>query len=280
MTETPDQTAVRVALWRALHVEQDAPPPVLNDTIGLQLVAPDAAWRSRPDMHIENTRLFRASIVARSRFIEDVVEDYAQRGVRQYVLLGAGLDSFVQRRPELASRLTVFEVDQPETQAWKQQRLLELGYGVPDGLRFVPVNFEAAWWEQMAAAGFDAMQPAVVASMGVSMYLTQEAIVTTLQQMAKLAPGSVFAMSFLVPIDQASADVRIGLEFAAKGAQANGTPFRSFFAPEDMLALARKAGFKEAEHISGAMLAARYFAGRPDGLRPPDRGEEILLART
>ena len=103
----PDNTAVTVALWRALHVEVDAPPHVLEDEVGLKLAAPDDGWRSRPDMS-PFTRPFRAFIVARARFIEDLVAEQAARGVGQYVILGAGLDTFAQRRPELASRLSVF----------------------------------------------------------------------------------------------------------------------------------------------------------------------------
>src|SRR3954470_8458132 len=105
---SPESTAERVALWRALHLEIDPPPHVLEDDIGLKLVAPDEGWRSRPDMS-PFTRPFRASIVARARFIEDLVEEQAGRGVGQYVILGAGLDTFAQRRPEIASRLVVFE---------------------------------------------------------------------------------------------------------------------------------------------------------------------------
>src|SRR3954463_15158642 len=101
----PDNTAVRVALWRALHVEVDAPPHVLEDEIGLKLAAPDDGWRRRPDMDPGFTRPVRASIVARARFIEDLMIEEAGRGVAQYVVLGAGLDTFAQRRPDIASRL-------------------------------------------------------------------------------------------------------------------------------------------------------------------------------
>src|SRR6476660_2940673 len=132
----PDRTAVRVALWRALHVEVDPPPHVLEDEIGLRLAAPDVDWRDRPDMNAQLTAPFRASIVARARFIEDLVTEQVRQGVGQYVILGAGLDTFAQRRPETASRLRIFEVDQPDHQAWKQQRLIELGDGIPHGLRF------------------------------------------------------------------------------------------------------------------------------------------------
>lgn len=109
----PDSTAVRVALWRAMHVQIDPPPHVLDDEIGLQLAAPDDDWRDRPDMDPQATRVFRASIVARARFIEDLVVEQAAHGVGQYVILGAGLDTFAQRRLEIVSRLRVFEIDSP-----------------------------------------------------------------------------------------------------------------------------------------------------------------------
>ncbi len=112
-TEAPDSTAVRVALWRAMHVLLDPPPHVLEDEIGLQLAAPDDGWRARPDMDPAGTSGFRAAIVARARFIEELVAEQAGHDVAQYVVLGAGLDTFAQRRPQVASRLRVFEVDQP-----------------------------------------------------------------------------------------------------------------------------------------------------------------------
>lgn len=277
----PDNTAVRTALWRALHVLTDSAPHVFEDTLGLALAAPDADWQMRPDMS-PFTRPFRASILARARFVEELLEERAARGVGQYVILGAGLDTFAQRRPALASRLRVFEVDQPGPQAWKRQRLVDLGFGVPSFLRLVPVDFERgdAWWERLAAAGFDAKQPALVASTGVSMYLTRDAIAATLRQIAALAPGSTLVMSFMLPIELADPDVRPGIEAAARGARASGTPFISFFTPEEMLALAREAGFRDVKHVSAAALAERYFASRADGLRPPNNSEELLVAST
>jgi methyltransferase (TIGR00027 family) len=279
-TAVPDNTAVRVALWRALHVEADALPHVHEDEIGLRLVQPDAGWRDRPDMNPEFTRAFRASIVGRARFVEDLVVERSGHGVGQYIILGAGLDTFAQRRPEMLSKLRIFEIDQPGTQAWKRQRLIELGFGLPGELRLVPVDFEAGdlWWERLAEAGFDASQPATIASTGVSMYLTKEAIAATLRQVARLAPGSTLAMTFLLPLELADPEVRIGLEMAVKGARAAGTPFISFFTPAEMLAMAREVGFREVQHVSAAALAERYFAGRTDGLRPPNNSEEFLVA--
>jgi len=275
----PDNTAVRTALWRALHVQADPPPHVFVDEVGLQLAAPDEDWRSRPDMG-PFTRPFRASILARARFVEDLLVQQAERGVGQYVILGAGLDTFAQRCPELASQLLVFEIDQPGPQAWKRQRLQELGFGIPPFLRLVPVDFEAgdAWWERLAAAGFEPARPALVSSLGVSMYLTRDAITASLRHLAALAPGSTLVMSFMLPFEMMGPDLRPAVERAAEGARASGTPFLSLFTPTEMLALARDAGFREVRHVSAATLAERYFSGRTDGLRPPENSEELLVA--
>jgi methyltransferase (TIGR00027 family) len=280
-TEAAEGSAVRVALWRAIHVQVDPPPHVLEDEIGLQLADPDADWRSRPDMDPAGTSWFRAAIVARARFIEDLVVEQASQGVGQYVILGAGLDTFAQRRPEIGSRLRVFEVDQPGPQAWKRRRLIELGFGVPEWLRLVPVDFEAgeSLWEQLAAAGFDPGLPAVVVSTGVSMYLTNEANAATLGQFAGLSPSSTLAMTFLLPPELLDDAYRPGYEAAERGARAAGTPFISFYTPDEMLELARQSGFNDVRHVSAPLLNQRYFADRSDGLHV-SKGEELLIART
>lgn len=277
--EGPDNTALRVALWRALHVEVDAPPHVLEDTVGLRLADPADGWRERQDMDPEFTAGFRASIVARARFIEDLVLAEAGRGVGQYVILGAGLDTFAQRHPGAGPKLRVFEIDQPGTQRWKRRRLEALGYGIPEWLRLVPTNFETddAWLRQLAIAGFDPARPAVIVSTGVSMYLSKEANAVTLRQVAGLAPGSTLALSFLLPMELLDPADRPGLEISSRGAAASGTPFVSFYTPDEMTALALECGFKTAEHVSGTTLGERYFAGRADGLRP-STGEDLLVA--
>jgi methyltransferase (TIGR00027 family) len=277
----PDSTAVRVALWRAMHVQADPAPHVLADEIGLRLADPADGWRDRGDMHPDGTRTFRASIVVRSRFVEDLVAEQAARGVSQYVLLGAGLDTFVQRRPDLAAGLTVFEVDRPGPQAWKRGRLIELGYGIPAGLRLVPDDFETdgSWWARLAAAGFDTSRPAVVASLGVSMYLTREANQATLGQLAGLAPGSTVVMTFQPPLELVDAADRPGRMFSENAARASGTPFISFFSPAQILGLAREAGFPLVRYVPAAELNQRYFGGRDDGLRTSS-GEQVLVAAT
>lgn len=275
----PDHTAVRVALWRALHVQADPPPHVLDDELGLKLADPGDDWRTRGDMTMPGVEGIRASIAARARFVEDLVAERADAGTQQYVILGAGLDTFAQRRPELASRLRVFEVDQPGTQAWKRRRLTELGYAVPPWLVFVPVDFEAgdSWWDRLTEAGFDPAEPTVVASTGVSMYLSGEANTATLRTIAALAPGSVYATTFLLPLDMLDEDQRRVQEFSMRNAAASGTPFVSLYAPRELQDAALRSGFRTATHVSPDDLTARYFADRPDGLRPPN-AEQFLVA--
>jgi methyltransferase (TIGR00027 family)/Spx/MgsR family transcriptional regulator len=278
----PDSTAVRVALWRAMHVQIDSLPHVLEDEIGLKLVNPDTSWKQRPDMHPQGTRGYRASIVARARYIEDLVVEQLNRGVHQYVILGAGLDTFAQRRPEIASKLHIFEVDQPSTQEWKRRRLLEIGLAIPENLHFVPVNFEVgeSWLRQLTANGFDATQPTIIASTGVAMYLTKEANLITLRQLATLAQGSILAMTFMLPAELIEdLDERSQYKMVQERARAAGTPFNSFFEPSEILALAAEAGFRKSQHVSTKDIIQRYFTGRADGLQPAN-GEEFLIATT
>jgi methyltransferase (TIGR00027 family) len=274
----PDNTAVRTALWRAMHVQVDSSPHIIEDKIGFKLVAPADGWRERPDMDANFTKRLRASMVARARFIEDLIIEESKRGIVQYVILGAGLDTFAQRRQDVASTLQVFEIDQPDTQTWKQQRLIELGYGIPNWLHFVSVDFEiSSWWEQLLHAGFDTRKPAVVACTGVSLYLTKDAIFATLRQITTLAPGSKLAMAFYLPMDLLDEEDKFLQQIAEKGAQAAGTPFISFYTPNEILTVAREAGFTTIETISASDLAKRYFVGRTDNLNPAS-GEEFLVA--
>lgn len=278
--EQPDHTAVRVALWRALHVELDPAPHVFVDQVGARLVA-EPGWHSRPDMAPDFSKSMRASIVGRARFVEDLVEERVARGVNQYVILGAGLDTFAQRRADLGGRVRVFEIDQPATQAWKRKRLEECGLLSPERLRFVPVDFEAgeSWWDRLQVEGFDAGKPAVIVSTGVSMYLTREANEATLRQLARLASGSTFAMTFMLALPLLEPAERSVMEFVMKRAAESGTPFLSLFDPAELVALAGSAGFKDAQYVAAEELYRRYFASRADGLRAGS-AEAFLVAES
>src|SRR5690606_36072223 len=173
------------------------------------------------------------------------------QGVHQYVILGAGLDTFALRRPDLKDSLQIFEIDQPETQAWKKERLSQLGYEKPSHLHFVPVNFEEkeSWPEKLIASGFDKTKPAIVVSTGVSMYLTLEANLATFSEVANLAPGSILATTFMLALDLLDQKERSIMEFVMARAKESGTPFISLFAPDEIIQLAKSCGFHEAKYV-------------------------------
>ena len=190
------------------------------------------------------------------------------------------MDTFALRRPAAAANVEVYEVDQPGTLEWKQKRLAELGFSVPGTLHFVPVNFEtSSWSEELLKAGFDKSKPAVIACTGVTLYLTKEAIRATLAQIATLAPGSKLAMTFYLPMELLDDEDKPMQEIGEKGAREAGTPFVSFFAPDEILALAHEAGLKEVKTVSTKEMEQLYFTGRSDHLLPAS-GEVFLLATT
>ena len=276
----PDSTAIRVALWRVIHLQSDASPHIFTDEIALKLANPDSGWQKRPDMDLKGTSGFRASIVARARFVEDLLLKMIPQGLQQYAILGAGLDTFPQRYSDRKFKLQVFEIDQPEPQLWKQNRLKEIGFDQPAWVHFVPVNFEIdSWWKKLLESGFDPKRKSIISSLGVSMYISKEATMETLRNIASLTPGSIFVMTFLVPIELIEPEDQLGLTFSMKGAAASGTPFISFFTPDEIKMIAQSAGFKNIKVISTNNLREMYFKGRKDDLRLSS-GEEILVVTT
>jgi methyltransferase (TIGR00027 family) len=272
----PDNTAVRTALWRALHVLADDKPYLIEDKIGHDLIKPEKDWQERPDM--KYTKRLRASIVARARFVEDVAKEQIKKGIKQYVLLGAGLDSFAQRNTEISSQIDIYEIDQPNTLAWKEQKLIENGYKIPDNLHFVPVDFEtSSWWTELINKGFDISQTAFVSCTGVTLYLTREAIIDTLKKMTSLAPGSTIAIAFYLPLEQLDDEDKPMQEIANKGAAASGTPFLSFFPVDEIVKLAEGIGLKDIQTVSTKDMTEKYFKDRTDKLVPAS-GEFFLVA--
>ncbi|MCB0414260.1 MAG: class I SAM-dependent methyltransferase [Bdellovibrionales bacterium] len=275
----PDSSAVRVALWRALHTQLENPPYIIEDNIGLQIANPEEGWQQRPDMHPQGTLGFRASIVGRTRFLEDLVLQSYNTGIFQYVILGAGLDSFAQRKSQNTSRLKIFEIDKPDAQKWKQQRLSALGYSHSDQLTFVPVDFEAGefWLDKLVKHGFNMNEPAIISSTGVSMYLSKEANDHSLKQIASFAKRSILAMTFILPLELIDSKEHDQLKMVYEKAKEAGTPFISFFSPTDILDLALHAGFEKVEHVSRGEIIKKYFIDRSDNFKPSS-GEEFLIA--
>src|SRR5699024_7835276 len=176
-------------------------------------------------------------------FIEDIAKEQIENGINQYVLLGAGLDSFAQRNEKICSQVDIYEIDQPDTLAWKKERLIENGYNIPDNLHFVPVDFEtSSWWTELLNNGFDIHKKAVVSCTGVTLYLTKEAIKDTIKKMISLASGSTVAIAFYLPLEQLDEEDKPMQKIAVKGAAASGTPFVSFFSIDEIVKLAQEAG--------------------------------------
>ena len=266
----PSRSAHWVAALRAVHQLLDE-PLVLPDPVALPLLGASAEAALRADPYALNdpiSRGVRAAIVARSRFVEDELSRGMAAGVRQYVLLGAGLDTFAYRGPVADSPLRVFEVDHAGTQRWKQQRLADAGISAPAALSFVPVDFERDdLVGALVQAGFRADEPACLSWMGVTTYLTAEAVWRVLRALARLAPGSCVCFDYRVPAAMLDPIERVIDEVVGHQAAAAGEPWLSTFDPARLQADLLEAGFGAADSSSPDDLNACYFARRKDGLR-------------
>lgn len=264
---------------RGTHRLRDRPPWVLDDPFALVLVGPEweeIAAETRAVVREPLARQGRAGVVARSRYAEDRL---AASGHSQYVVLGAGLDSFAWRRPDLVGPLAVFEVDHPATSAWKRARAAVLALPTHERHVFVPVDFEAqALRDGLDAAGFDPSRPALFAAVGVAMYLTAEALETTLRAVSTGAAGSEVVFSYNVALPFLDDAGREYLEAVSQRVARTGESLRSSFSPADAEVLVERCGLVVAEHPTTDDLCDRYFSGRPDGLRPYTL-ERLLSAR-
>jgi len=266
MSDAPDPTASRTALGvatlRAAHQLIDDAPRLLDDPLATRLLDPEtlAYVREHPEAFRTPTSLaLRTHVLLRSRHAEDRLADAVARGVRQYVILGAGLDTSAYR---VSDALRVFEVDHPASQAAKRERLAAAGIPEPPNVTWVPANLErddlAA---SLGAAGFDDRAPAFVTCLGVLMYL-QDGTADAVLRFAASLPRSEFVFTFAPPPDPDDGESRV-----AAAAREAGEPWR-WLVPADVLALRlRELGFVDVDFVSGDELAARYLQGRSDGLR-------------
>ncbi|HEY5218584.1 MAG TPA: class I SAM-dependent methyltransferase [Gemmatimonadaceae bacterium] len=263
------RTAMRVALRRAAHQVFDA-PLVLDDPIALRIVGDERAAELRADAQGNERRSFergmRAFMAVRSRFAEDALAEAVATGTRQYVLLGAGLDTFAYRNPY--NDVRVFEVDHPDTQQWKRGRLGEGHVPAPSSLTFAPVNFETQTLaDGLANAGFDRSAPAMFAMLGVVPYLTPEALSATWGFVGSGAKGSGIVFDYSIPPSAMSVVQRVVFEVMAARVAAAGEPWKMFFEPAHLANILKEHGFTRLEDLSGAAINARYFADREDKLQ-------------
>jgi methyltransferase (TIGR00027 family) len=255
-----------VAIRRAAHQLLDQ-PRVLDDPLALRIIGSEAAaeLRSNPKEDHAFSRAFRAFMAARSRYAEDELARAVAHGVRQYVVLGAGLDTFAYRNPHPGLR--VFEVDHPATQAWKREQLEAAGIAIPATLTFVPIDFEQQTLaDGLGQSGFNGKVAAFFSWLGVTPYLTRDACMITLSFVAKMPAGSGVVFDFAVYPALLNPGQRIALGVLSKRVAAAGEPFQLFFDPVKLQDELGSMGFRRTEFLQGKELNARYFKDRKDGL--------------
>ena len=258
------RTALRVAIRRAAHQLVDH-PPVLKDSISARLIGNGYARDLERASH-KVARDFRAFLAARSRYAEDHVAEAFASDVRQYVVLGAGLDTFAYRNPFPALR--VFEADFPATQEWKLEMLGSAGIDIPPNLRFVPMDLEhKTLRENLDEYGFDATAPAFFSWLGVVPYLTADAFRATARAIAELPAGSGVTFDYAFPPETLTPKRRVIFNRLAERVATAGEPFRLFLTPQQAEAELREAGFERIEQMDHAGLNDRYFRDRADGLK-------------
>jgi methyltransferase (TIGR00027 family) len=282
----PSRTALRVALRRAAHQVQDAAPLVLDDPLAVRILGPEFAseLRRTPSAAMRPfSAALRAFMVTRSRLAEDTLARGVQEPtaddsrVRQYVVLGAGLDTFACRNPFPGVR--VFEVDHPATQAWKLRRLKAAAIAPPETVAFVAVDFERdSLRAKLKAAGFDESAPTVTAWLGVVPYLTLEAFRATVRVLARFRPGSRVVFDYSQPREALPPVERLMLDSLSARVALAGEPFQLFFTPAQLAEELEWLGLRVVEDLDGAALTGRYLAGRSDGLQLRGKAGRMCVA--
>jgi methyltransferase (TIGR00027 family) len=267
----PSVTALMAAAARAAHLIVDAEPRIFADTLagallgdrGEELISYHTLHGTHPVLSGARTQA-----TCRSRYTEDALGRAADSGVAQYVILGAGLDSFAYRSG-VAGRLRVFEVDHPATQDWKRRALSTVT--IPDGVSFVAADLAAdSLTGRLAAAGFDAAAPAVIGWLGVTMYLTREAIIQTLTAIAGFAAGTELIADYMLPEDMRDEAGTMYGTLVAQASAERGEPWLSVFTPDDLSDLARRCGFAAVRHVRQRDTIPGGLWKRSDSLRPAD----------
>ncbi|HEV7704787.1 MAG TPA: class I SAM-dependent methyltransferase [Gemmatimonadaceae bacterium] len=275
--EKPSRTAQRVAERRAAHQLLDK-PLVFDDPLAVRIIGAraEANLPEQPKNFV--AARFRAYMAARSRFAEDELRAAVARGIRQYVVLGAGLDTFAYRNP--FPDLKVFEVDHPATQAWKRRRLAQVGIQVPSSMTFAPVDFERETFDVgLRRVGFNEEQPTFFSWLGVTMYLDNEIVLGTFRAIREMNAWNGVAFDYAVPRETLGLVGRLALDAVSRRVKKAGEPFRGFFAPAALVAKMRAMGYSQIEDLGSAEIDARYFSGRTDKLRSGSQIGRLMSAR-
>jgi methyltransferase (TIGR00027 family) len=273
-------TAQRVAERRAAHQLFDQ-PRVFEDPLALSIIGAEATASlvsepAKAQTHV--SRALRAFIAVRSCYAEDNLAEAVRRGVTQYVVLGAGLDTFAYRNP--FAELRVFEVDHPATQSWKRARLEAAGISIPEHLTFTPVDFERQTFEEgLKLAGFDFERPAFFSWLGVTPYLPREIVLATFERISAMSPENGVAFDYAIPRSSLGALEKMAFDAIASRVAAAGEPFISFFNTAELIEELRRINFRHIETLDSEKINARYFKDRADGLRIGGGLARLMCAR-
>jgi methyltransferase (TIGR00027 family) len=268
----PSRTAIGSAMHRAAHLLLDN-GEILADPFARAFAGYASDAEMLQAIALANYPAFprmRVLFALRNRFAEDQLTEAMTRDIRQYLILGAGLDSFAYRRPDLMSSLDVFEVDHPASQRWKRERLAELGITAPAHLHYLAIDFER---QTLAAclsdSAVDLTKPVFLSVLGVTQYLTRAAFLHTLGEVATTARGSEIVLQYVVPpatLAGGEADlVRAWIE----DGKSLGEPWLSFYEPSEMERHLTDVGFGHFSHLGAKQAAERYLAHREDGFLLP-----------
>jgi methyltransferase (TIGR00027 family) len=287
-------TAIGAARMRAAHLLLDDDPKIFRDDFALRFGGCESeaslradtstglaeiAAKVGPEIAQRVLQAGRAVMIMRSRYTEDALSQAIANGITRYVILGAGLDSFAWRHPQLASRVEVVEVDHPSSQQWKRRRLQELGIDEPPNLKFLPIDFEKqTLLDGLSDGGYPLDKPAFFSWLGVTQYLTRETVLDTFKQVATLGSGTEISFTFVVPQNLLARGDQRSLAMAAAAAAARGEPWLTFFEPDELTRQLQELGLTRVEYLSPEEANIRYFAGRADGLHVPGV-EHVMLAR-
>jgi methyltransferase (TIGR00027 family) len=277
---SPSKTAFGVGRRRAIHQVLDQQPLVLNDPIAVPILGPQATAGILAEAEKHNhpfALAMRSFMVARSRYAEEQLAAGVAGGIAQYVILGAGLDTFAYRNPY--AQLKVFEVDHPATQEWKRYQLSQALIEIPPSLTFVPINFETQTLrEGLAPTTFDFAKPAFFSWLGVTPYLTLEAFRATIQAIASMPQDSGVTFEYVLDRSLFSFREKMAFDVIAERVAAAGEPFQLFFSPDAMEQELRSAGFTRTGELTSANLNDRYFRDRRDGLKIQGNVARLITA--
>lgn len=275
----PSRMSELPAIMRAIHQTMDEEPKILVDPIAPQLV--DLRTKDEELLPLLNhpfAKQWRAGFLIRNRYAEDCLSECIDKGLHQYVILGAGLDTFAFRQPTRAKPLRIYEVDHPATQRWKRDRLGVADIAIPSNLTFVPLDFETgSLVNALKDCKFDFGGMTFLSWLGVTQYLSQSAITEMLEFVLSLPRSSQIVFSFIVPFESVSGVEAEALALAAKQAAEVGEPWLTTFEAEDLKSQLRSIGFSDVVHLTPAEAQERYAKNRRDGLKAR-RGEQLMRA--